>query len=194
MTTLLYAHGFRSSSNSRKATQLADYLRTHRPDIDYRCPDLAFQPSRAIAQLREQALGKEANDLVVIGSSLGGFYAIVLAEELGCKAVLLNPSIRPFETLAKYLGEQTNIYTGEHFTFDSSHIAELQSLFVEKVSRPERYLLIVEMGDELLDHDKTQAYLEGAHSIVVEGGDHELMSFPRHIPALIEFIEKDMKP
>ena len=32
--------------------------------------------------------------LTVIGSSLGGFYATWLAEQLGCQAVLLNPAVQ----------------------------------------------------------------------------------------------------
>lgn len=140
-----------------------------------------------MAQLQSCREGVPANSLSVIGSSLGGFYAIALAEKLGCRAVLLNPSIRPHETLRRYLGEQENMYTHEKFHFDESHIAELESMRVENISRPERYLLIVEMGDELLDHRQTISYLDGAQQIVIEGGDHELKSFPAHIPAVAEF-------
>jgi hypothetical protein len=187
MTTVVYAHGFRSSSRSRKATQLGEYLRAHHPQIDYRTPDLSFRPATAMAQLRAQCADVAPDSLTVIGSSLGGFYAVVLAEQLGCRAVLLNPSIRPFETLAKHLGPQTNLYTGEAFTFDVSHVAELQQLYVPRITRPARYLLMVEMGDELLDHRQTIAYCAGATPIVIEGGDHELKSFPGHIGEVVGF-------
>ena len=187
MHTIIYAHGFKSSSKSRKATQLSEYLKARHPDIRYLAPDLSFRPTQAISQLQWHCLGKPPDKLTVVGSSLGGFYAVVLAEKLGCRAVLLNPSIRPFDTLSKHLGVQTNIYTGEKFTFDESHIAELRALFVPTLTRPQRYLLMVEMGDELLDHTKTVAYCEGAKQIVIEGGDHELKSFPRHIVEVVAF-------
>lgn len=187
MTTIVYAHGFRSSSQSRKATQLRDYLRAHHPQVDYRTPDLSFHPPIALAQLRAQCADVAPESLTVVGSSLGGFYAVVLAEQLGCRAVLLNPSIRPFETLAKYLGPQTNLYTGEAFTFDASHVAELEHMFVPGITRPERYLLMVEMGDELLDHRQTILYCRGAKQIVIEGGDHELKSFPAHLSGVVAF-------
>ena len=187
MTTIVYAHGFRSSSRSRKATQLGEYLRAHRPQIDYRTPDLSFRPVTAMAQLRAQCAGVAPDSLTVIGSSLGGFYAVVLAESLGCRAVLLNPSIRPFETLAKHLGPQTNLYTGEAFTFDGSHVAELEQLYVPKITRPARYLLMVEMGDELLDHTQTIAYCQGARQVVIAGGDHELKSFPAYMAEVVAF-------
>ena len=187
MRTIIYAHGFRSSSTSRKATQLAEYLRAHHPDIRYLAPDLNFRPTQAISQLQWACLGIAPENLTIVGSSLGGFYAVVLAEKLGCRAVLLNPSIRPYATLSKYLGEQTNLYTGEKFTFDESHIAELEALSVASITRPERYMLMVEMGDELLDHRATISYCEGTRQIVVEGGDHELKSFPAHIPQVVSF-------
>ena len=187
MRTIVYAHGFKSSAKSRKATQLGNYLRTHHPEVRYVTPDLNFRPTQAISQLQWHCLGIDPSTLTIVGSSLGGFYAVVLAEKLGCRAVLLNPSIRPFETLSKHLGEQTNLYTGEKFVFDRSHVTELEALFMPAITRPERYLLMVEVGDELLDHRKTIAYCVGAKQIVVEGGDHELKSFPVHIHEVAGF-------
>lgn len=192
--TLIYAHGFRSSSKSRKATQLREYLRTHQPDVRFLAPDLGFRPALAIAQLESACHGIAPAHLTVVGSSLGGFYAVVLAERLGCRAALLNPSIRPFETLSKHLGEQTNLYTGEKFTFNESHVTELMTLFVPAITRRQRYLLMVEMGDELLDHRRTIEYFEGARQIVIAGGDHELKSFAGHIPEVMEFAMENVKP
>lgn len=187
MPTFVYAHGFKSASRSRKATQLRQYLETHRLPIAYRCPDLSFRPSTALAQLSACCEDVSVDDLVVFGSSLGGFYAVALAERLGCKAVLLNPSVRPFETLAHHLGEQTNLYTGEKFVFDVSHIAELKAMHVAEISRPERYLLMVETGDEVLDYRMAVARFQGARQIVVDGGDHELRSFADHLPEILSF-------
>lgn len=189
--TIVYAHGFRSSSRSRKAGQLGDFLRGNFPDIDYRTPDLSFRPATAMSQLHAACDGVDPATLTIVGSSLGGFYAIVLAEQLGCRAVLLNPSIRPFETLAKHLGPQTNLYTGEAFTFDLSHVSELKEMYVPRITRPARYLLVVEMGDELLDHQQTIAYCEGARQIVIEGGNHDLLSFPAHMGEVVGFAVAD---
>ena len=188
MRTIVYAHGFRSAAKSRKATQLGEYLRARHPEIRYLAPDLNFRPTQAISQLQWACLGIGPENLTIVGSSLGGFYAVVLAEKLGCRAVLLNPSIRPFETLAKHLGEQENLFTGEKFIFDERHIAELEALSVPSITRPERYLLMVEMGDELLDHRATIEYCAGARRIVVEGGDHELKSFPAQMSQVVSFV------
>jgi hypothetical protein len=184
--TLLYAHGFRSSSRSAKASLLRAAL-AGRADAQLVTPDLSPRPAQAISQLQWHALGIAPQRLTLVGSSLGGFYATVLAEKLGCRAVLLNPSIRPYETLAAHVGRQTNLHTGEVFDFTREHLAELAALAVPRITRPRRYLLIVEMGDELLDHHATCAFFEGAQVIAEAGGNHDLISFPHHLGALLAF-------
>ena len=185
--TVLYAHGFKSSSRSRKVTQLREYINDHRIAAKLIAPDLNFEPDVAIAQLTRVCEQVATDDVTIIGSSLGGFYAFVLAEKLGCRAVLLNPSITPFDTLRQYLGEQSNIYTGEKFAFNSSHIAQLEAMFVPRISTPSRYFLIVETGDEVLDYSAAVEYYQGAKQLVIPDGDHELKSFPQHIEAVLQF-------
>lgn len=191
MRTIVYAHGFKSSSRSRKATQLRDYLRQYLPGVNYLAPDLSFDPEVALGQLEQCCTGVAVDELTIVGSSLGGFYALVLAEKLGCRAVLLNPSIRPFDTLAQYLGPQTNLYTGEVFEFTDAHVNALRKHFVAQITRPERYLLVVETGDEVLDYREAVGYYAGAAQSVIAGGDHELKSFPQHIAALLKFAGAD---
>jgi uncharacterized protein len=136
--TILYAHGFKSSSHSRKVTQLRDYIQEHDVAASLVAPDLSFEPAVALSQLKRACERVATNDLTIIGSSLGGFYAVVLAEELGCRAVLLNPSIQPFDPLRQYLGVQSNLYTGEKFEFNSTHIAQLEAMSVPRISTPSR--------------------------------------------------------
>jgi uncharacterized protein len=185
--TILYAHGFKSSSRSRKVTQLREYIRDHGIAANLITPDLNFEPTVALAQLKRACEGIATSDLTIIGSSLGGFYAVVLAEKLGCRTVLLNPSIRPFDTLREYVGVQSNIYTGEKFAFKSSHIAQLEARFVPRVTTPSRYFLIVETGDEVLNYSAAVDYYQGATQLVIPGGDHELKSFPQHIETVLQF-------
>ena len=185
--TILYAHGFKSSSRSRKANELCEYMEDRGIAANFIAPDLSFEPTAAITQLASAGEGIATNDLTIIGSSLGGFYANVLAEKLGYRAVLLNPSITPFETLRQYLGEQANIYTGEKFKFNSTHITQLEAMFVPRITQPSRYLLIVETGDEVLEYSAAVEYYQGAAQRVIPGGDHELKSFPQHIETVLQF-------
>ena len=87
----------------------------------------------------------------LIGSSLGGFYATWLAERIGCRAVLLNPAVRPAAGLAAYLGEQPLWHGGGSMVLEPRHLDELRALEVNAITRPERYFLVAATGDELLD-------------------------------------------
>jgi predicted esterase YcpF (UPF0227 family) len=184
---VVYLHGFISSPQSRKATMLGDYLRNCVSGIDYAVPALHHRPAQAIAQVRSACAAYAPEDLTLVGSSLGGFYATVMAERLGCRAALLNPAVHPHRHLARYLGTQRNLYTGETFELTVEHIGELMAMDVPAITRPERYWLFVETGDEVLDYREAVAYYAGACQTVIRGGDHALSSFPEHVPDIVEW-------
>jgi predicted esterase YcpF (UPF0227 family) len=185
LTTILYLHGFISSPASRKAVMLGDYLRGQAPDVEYLVPALHHRPAQAIAQVEERCRGKDPGALVLVGSSLGGFYATVAAEKLGCRAVALNPAVHPHRHFGRYLGPQENLYTGERFDLTLEHVAELEALDPPAITRPERYWLIVETADEVLDYRDAVACYAGAFQSVVQGGDHSLASFPEFVPDIV---------
>ena len=183
---IVYLHGFNSSPASHKARVLHQYLAERGLVGHYACPALPTWPDQAIAAV-ESAMGAGAPGRVcLVGSSLGGFYATHLAEKHGARAVLINPAIEPHVGLRAFLGPQVNLHTGEPYELTETHLRQLQRLVVPRVS-PERYLLIVETGDEVLDYRRAVARYAGAAQVVVEGGDHSLASFPRHLPRILEF-------
>lgn len=148
------------------------------------CPALPHHPTEAISVI-EGALAARP-DATLVGSSLGGFYATHLAEKHRRRAVLINPAVRPQRDLESYLGIQRNLYTGEAYELTRSHIDAWRSLETP-VIHPERYLLLVETGDEVLDYREAVAKFAGALQVVVEGGDHTLQSFPQHLPRILAF-------
>jgi hypothetical protein len=185
--TIVYLHGFVSSPQSRKAVTLGDYVRNCVSGIEYRVPELHHRPARAFAAIVAECARHDTAGLTLVGSSLGGFYATAAAERLGCRAALLNPAVHPYRHFERYLGPQRNLYTGEAFELTRDHIAELEALDVPSITRPERYWLFVETGDEVLDYRDAVAYYEGALHTVVRGGDHSLVSFPEHVPDLVDW-------
>jgi predicted esterase YcpF (UPF0227 family) len=77
------------------------------------------------------------------------------------------------------------MYTGEEFELTVEHVGELMAMDPAAITRPGRYWLIVETGDEVLDYREAVAYYAGAHQAVVTGGDHALSSFPEHVPDIV---------
>ncbi|MCA1978260.1 MAG: esterase [Thiobacillus sp.] len=184
---LVYLHGFNSSPASGKARQLGEHLAALGRLADYYCPALPNSPREAIAKVEAHLARAGANDVTLVGSSLGGFYATYLAEKHGWKAVLVNPAVHAHKLLKSALGTQTNWHTGEKWVLTEAHIAELAALDIARITRPERYLLLVQTGDEVLDYRDAVAYYAGCRQIVEEGGDHGFAHFERHFPTLLDF-------
>ena len=99
---------------------------------------------------------------------------------------MINPAIDPHVGLRAYLGPQKNLHTGEPYELTEAHLRQWERLYVPRIS-PQRYLLIVETGDEVLDYRQAVERYAGAEQVVVQGGDHSLQSFPQHLPRILEF-------
>ena len=173
---------------------LGDYLRQCVSGLRYIVPEMHHRPKRAVEQVEAACRGIAPADLTLVGSSLGGFYATVLAERLGCRAALLNPAVHPQRHFTKYLGTQRNVYTGETFELTMMHVEELGALDPIRITRPERYWLFVETGDEVLDYREAVELYAGAVQEVVRGGDHTLVSFPEYIPEIVDWAATDNLP
>ena len=184
--TIVYLHGFNSGPQSTKAQGLKRALEERGLGSRFVCPRLPHRPDAAIA-LVEREVGRRPPRLVtLVGSSLGGFYATHLAEKLGLRAVLINPAVKPQRDLESYVGLQRNLYSGEEYELTRGHVDAWRRLDTPTV-HPDRYLLLVETGDEVLDYREAVWKYAGCRQIVVEGGDHSLRSFPEHVPLILEF-------
>jgi predicted esterase YcpF (UPF0227 family) len=189
-THLLYLHGFRSSPGSAKARQVAARVRERHPQVTWWCPQLPPSPKEAMAMVMQGIDGWPAAAMGVIGSSLGGFYATCVAQDKGCKAVLLNPAVHPARDLAGYIGEQAAWHDpGEHFFFEPRFIEELRALECGPLKHPENYFALIAKGDEVLDWREMTGRYPGAAIELLEGGDHALSDFDRHIDAVFQFLQ-----
>ena len=187
--TLIYIHGFNSSALSHKAGLVRSRMEALGRAAEYVCPELPHRPAEAIAVLERLVL-KQPQDTTLIGSSLGGYYATWLVETHGVRAVLVNPAVRPYALLEGAVGSQRNLYTGARYEFTEEHLAELRALEVPRIT-PERYLLIVRTGDEVLDYRQAVARYAQAGTIVEEGGDHGFGDFDRYLDRVLAFSSID---
>ena len=190
-TLLVYLHGFRSSPRSSKAVMTGQGIKalsSLENPIEWYCPQLLASPKESIAMVEDHIKRSGADRIVVVGSSLGGFYANYLAEKYGCKAVVLNPAVRAARELAPHVGMMTAYDSDEPFDFRPEYIDELTSLQVEKISNPSRYFLIAAKGDELLDWQEMVGFYPGAKHLVLEGGDHGIADYADHLPQVLKFI------
>ena len=150
-------------------------------------PALDHRPAVAMTAIVDLASGTTPEALTFVGSSLGGYYATFAAEQLGARAVLVNPTVRPYDDLAPYRARQVNLYTGATFEVTDRHFEELRALKVEAITRPERYLLLAQAGDEVLDYRFAVRFYAGAWQYVQGGGNHGYAGFETVIPTLLRF-------
>ena len=188
-THLLYLHGFRSSPQSTKARLVARRVATQCPELVWWCPQLSGEPDAAMDLVWHGVASWPRHSMAVIGSSLGGFYASLLANRTGCKAVLLNPAAHPARDLRAHLGWQSQWHDpAQGFTLEPQCIAQLQALEQPGLLHPRQVLGIVAKGDEVLDWREMVAHLRGARLLLLEGGDHALSDFERHLDTVLEFL------
>jgi len=189
-THVLYLHGFRSSPQSTKARQVAALMTTHFAHITWWCPQLPPSPKAAAALIFEGTAQWPSQNMAVMGSSLGGFYATWLAAQRGCKAVLLNPAIDPARDLAKYIGEQTAWHDpAERFFFAPEFVDELRALEVGPLPSPQLAWALIAKGDEVLDWREMTARYPGSPQVVMEGGDHAISNFEQYLPQALAFLD-----
>jgi uncharacterized protein len=193
-THLLYLHGFRSSPLSVKAKKMAAVVGQRHPAVRWWCPQLPPSPSAAMALIMEGIAGWPQNAgferMAVVGSSLGGFYATAVAEQLGCRAVLLNPAVNPARDLTRHIGEQTGWQNpDDHFFFAPAFIDELRDLTTGPLHAPGNYLAVIAKGDEVLDWREMTARYAGARIELLAGGDHALSDFDTHLPLILDFLQ-----
>jgi len=185
---VLYIHGFNSSPDSFKARLLGRCMERRGQAGRLLVPALSDLPDRALATLEAWVAGSKGRPVGLIGSSLGGYYATFLAQRYGLRAVLVNPAVRPYDLLEDYLGPQQNLYTGERYHLTPEHIDALRALDVECITHPERFLLLVQTGDQTLDYREALARFPRSPRIVVAGGSHGFENFDRFMGQVLDFL------
>ena len=189
-THVLYLHGFRSSPQSTKARQMAAWVAQQRSGMVWHCPQLAASPREAMKQIFESLAHWPRATLAVMGSSLGGFYATVVAERLGCKAVLLNPAVNPARDLLGYVGELKAWHSDEVLTFRAEFIDELAAMHPSRITLVQRYYAVIAKGDEVLDWREMTTRYAGCRIKLLEGGDHALSGFAQHLPEIADWLDE----
>lgn len=182
---ILYLHGLNSSPASQKASQLHRAMERMGLAEQLRVPALHHHPRQAIAQL--EASIAELGRPVLVGSSLGGYYATHLAERHGLRALLINPAVRPHLLFDGYLGPQQNYYSDETWELTAEHVAALAELEVPPPQDPARFQVWLQTADETLDYRQAQVYYRACALRIQAGGDHGFQGFAERLPMLLAF-------
>lgn len=182
--TIIYLHGLDADPNANKAVITANHAKAL--GIDTLRPDLNCPPDEVVAKLLN--LIKENPNAVLVGSSLGGYFATLLSDMTGTPCVLLNPSIRPDVSFRRFLSDNFDgqtladdavIYTttgGWQICYGDLAWFERHRL---QAKNPHKIKVLLKMGDELLDAHASRAFYEqaGADVLAQDGGDHRMSDY-----------------
>lgn len=191
---LLYLHGFLSSPQSQKAQQTIAFCNKMGWQDSYTVPEMPEGPEQTINSLCAWIDSNSDKDIVLMGSSLGGFYASYLAEKYALPAAIINPAVRPFELWRSHLGVHKNFYTDTLHEVTEIHVEELRKLYVKELSHPENYLVLVQTGDETLDYRQAVDKYRKSKCIVREGGNHSFENYIAELPAIFDFLLSRINP
>ncbi len=190
---IIYLHGFRSSPQSHKAALFAQRMSALNAGDRYFCPQLPASPKEAIQLTRAILQLFAPEQVTLVGSSLGGYYATWLAEKLNCRAVLLNPMVKIPTNMDQFVGVTTAFHSDEPFEFKLDYVDDLRALAIKQITRPDRYFLIAATGDELLDWHDMSAHYPGARQQIIQGSDHSLAGFEPYLDEVLAFCGIDTK-
>jgi predicted esterase YcpF (UPF0227 family) len=186
--TIIYLHGFQSSSRSQKACALQEYLaeKNLSESFGFHSPDLPFSPVKTLKIIEKLVQGNP--NVVLMGSSMGGFYAAYASQYFKCPAVLINPVADPDFLFDSMLGENLeNPYTAERHTFVQADLDFLRSISEFGFPFAELIFCLLETGDEVLDYRLAEKKYKLCQQKIIEGGDHRFQSFEACLPEILHF-------
>lgn len=184
---IVYLHGFNSTgTDSGKFTDLVKGL----PDIDIYAPTYpSNNPDEAIRIISELVETKcnDYDDLMFVGTSMGGYFAQFLGRKFNAKVVLINPALEPTKTLQQYLGDNTNFYTGEKYTLTTENIESFKHYNVDDYNHEFGTLVLIDKDDEIINYKVAYSkYHQIADCVLFSGGNHRF----NHMSEAVVLIEQ----
>lgn len=190
---IIYLHGFKSSALSLKGQQLNAYAQDKKHCVHL--PDLNCAPHKVMHKLCQ--LIERLDQVALVGSSLGGFYATLLVAKYAVPAVLINPAVQPWQLFAKLYANQLPYRVNEQWHIDQQQLDDLEQMAISQVENAAKIMVLLQQGDEVLDYRVAQAYYSQAqYSSLLSidaRGEHAMPDFAEKLPMLLEFLSYSIK-
>ncbi|MFO8030735.1 MAG: YqiA/YcfP family alpha/beta fold hydrolase [Cyclonatronaceae bacterium] len=127
-------------------------------------------------------------DVVLAGTSLGGYWAARFGNLLNLPAVLINPTIHPYQSLRRYTGHRLHNFV----TRTRNTLRESVPKSYHDIERSGDFLVLLDKGDEVLDYQTALAWYEphlpADRIIVFEGGSHRFGHMEEALPHIRQFL------
>lgn len=169
---IIYIHGFNSTGNTKKALELKKFFN----EEEILHPSLPKEPTAAISLLT--GLIKNANNpIMLVGSSLGAFYATYLSSIFDLHCILLNPTTEPWDSLPILDSTYPKAFLEQLKDIDKKQknaelISKLTNVYLSK-------------NDEILDYKKAAEKYKYTNLHILNFGNHSFESgFNKLLPEI----------
>lgn len=192
---IIYLHGFQSNAQSIKGTLFQSYCNQY-TDFKVHLLDLNMPVAEALAYIRSYI--SPLKDVVLVGSSFGGFYATQILAEQALPCVLINPAMLPWLAFKKAFSSQHLPYqVHPNWCLDHAQLAYLEQIAAPVVKAPHKVLVLLQQGDEVLDYREAYRYYSReqhtALLICETQGSHVMHNFAEKIPLMLQFLSDSLK-
>lgn len=185
---IVYLHGLDSSPTATKANLTQAFADKQKVWISI--PNLNT-PVQTVIQTVQALI--EA-DTVLIGSSLGGYFANLLSDLMGVPAVLLNPSLRPDVSFRRFLeGLDHQNLQADSVVYRTTGGLDIVygdlAWFCRhrlQVKHPSKLAVFLSLDDALLDAKHTQMFYQ-AHGVQIFAkptGGHAMSDYAERLPCV----------
>lgn len=172
-----YIHGFNSDKNSRSFLELQKIYPTMR-DCYYNYRQKAEFAHNEIENKLRVSLASN-KQLVLIGSSLGGYFALYFSHKYNLPAVVFNPVTFPEQQLAPFLGENYNFYTNEKWNFTLEILNSYKNFpLSKKMNFPPR--IIIGTNDKTIDPFITNDFWNKYANILITTEEHSISHYAQY--------------
>lgn len=171
-TTIIYIHGFGSIGDSYKGNLLKEHFSS---SYNVFSPTFSYSTKEAVCEIK--SLIDKFENVILVGTSLGGFYADYFNTLYNIPAVIINPLVEP-RGVDRFIGENINYYTKEKFTFTKESFNYLLKIkkdkeesfnYYNRVSIP---VVLLAEDDDLLDYKLAKKKFENCDVRVFPTGGH----------------------
>lgn len=183
----IYIHGFNSKGdpNSRKVKELEKLGKTVTVDYD---SFSSFELNRENLTDEILRITRSHKDhfATLVGTSLGGYWASVIGKTYGIPAVLVNPAVRPQQTLMKHIGvEYRNFKDGE-----LKILTEDKPASYPDAPKAGMFLILLDRGDDVINPNKTQSWFTVNPVVTFKGGSHRFEHMKEALPEVGKFVNR----
>jgi len=183
---IIYLHGFASiGSGEKSAAMIAEF------GVDnVIAPDLPFDADEVEHTLTAIIGGLKSYPIILVGTSLGGFWANYMAQRWDIPCILINPSMSPSVSMKHRIGTQCNYYTGDEIVVTEENVQKFikREQYLAKNTNGALIHLFVAKDDAVLNPaDMIAAVPYFASRTIKETGGHR---FEGNWPEVIQKIKE----